>query len=129
MGLKHRNPFLVWLFGVITGGIYTLVWMVKLCREVRTVNPGNPDNVSGAAAVWSTLLGVITLYIWPLVIFLKFGRSAGAQQATAGLERTYSNGLAVLFFFLAGTHVCYIQAQQNRVVDRVSAATPVAVGV
>jgi hypothetical protein len=116
MGMKHRNPFLVWLFGIITLGIYNLVWMVKLCREVEDVNPAHPKNVSGASAVCSTLFGGITLLIWPLVVFLKFGESVRNEQQIAGLQPTYSNGLAVLFFFLAGTHVCYIQSQQNRVV-------------
>jgi len=121
--LKTRNPFLVWLFGVITLYIYQLVWMAKLCRETEVVNPAHPGNVSAASAVCSTLFGGFTLMIWPLIVFLKFGESVRNEQRQAGLAPTYSNGLAVLFYFLAGTHVCYVQAQQNKVVNAINVMT------
>lgn len=114
--LKKRNPFAVWILGIITIGIYQLVWMTKMCREVEDVVPAHPGNVSGASAVCSTLFGGFTLMIWPLVVFMKFGESVRNEQKAAGLQPTYSNGLAILFYFLAGTHVCYVQAQQNKVV-------------
>lgn len=115
--LKIRNPFGVWILGVITLGIYELVWMAKLCREVAETNPGGSNNVSGTNAVLSTIFGGFTLQIWPLINLLRFGSSVNDEQASVGLTPGYSNGLAVLFYFLAGTHVCYIQSQQNKVVN------------
>lgn len=117
--LKIRNPFGVWALGIVTVGVYVFVWVAKTCGEVQAVNPNNPKNLSGANAVLSMLFGGFTLLIWPIINWFKFCDSVKAEQQAAGLHVTFNTGLATLLYFLAGTHVCYVQSQRNLVVQAV----------
>ncbi|MQM24283.1 DUF4234 domain-containing protein [Glycomyces albidus] len=124
--LKTRGPFAVWILNLPTIGIYSLVWFAKITAEVKAVNPNGEKNVAPAAMVWSILIGALTLFIWPIVNWFKFCASIRQEQEAAGLTPTFSTGLATLFVFLASTHVCYVQSQQNLVVAAVKARQPVA---
>jgi hypothetical protein len=124
--LKTRGPFAVWILNLPTLGIYSLVWFAKITAEVKAVNPNGEKNVAPASMVWSLLIGVLTLFIWPIVNWFKFCASIRDEQQAAGLTPTFSTGLATLFVFLASTHVCYVQSQQNLVVAAVKARQPVA---
>jgi hypothetical protein len=119
--LKTRSPFGVWILNLPTFGIHYLVWFAKIAAEVKAVNPNNPKNVAPANMVWSLLIGVVTLFIWPIVNWFKFCASIREEQQAAGIAPTFSTGLATLFVFLASTHVCYVQSQQNLVVAAVKA--------
>ncbi|GAA2309931.1 hypothetical protein GCM10009853_079250 [Glycomyces scopariae] len=119
--LKTRGPFAVWILSIVTFGIYYLVWFAKTTAEVKAVNPNGEKNVNSAPMVWSLLIGALTLFIWPIVNWFKFCASIRQEQEAAGLTPTFSTGLATLFVFLASTHVCYVQSQQNLVVAAVSA--------
>ncbi|RRR98578.1 DUF4234 domain-containing protein [Glycomyces terrestris] len=124
--LKTRGPFAVWILNLPTLGIYYFVWFAKITAEVKAVNPNGEKNVNPANMVWSLLIGALTLFIWPIVNWFKFCASIRAEQEAAGLTPTFSTGLATLFVFLASTHVCYVQSQQNLVVAAVKARQPVA---
>lgn len=117
--VKPRGAFAVWILGVVTVGIYTLVWIAKMCAEVQNVNPQGQKNVSGANAILSMFFGAFTLMIWPIINWFKFCESVRHEQQAVGLAPTFNAGVATLLYFLAGTHVCYIQAQQNLVVQAV----------
>ena len=125
--LKTRGPFAVWILSIVTLGIYYLVWVAKMCAQVEAVNPQNPKNISGSNAVLSLLFGSLTLLIWPIINWFKFCESVRQEQRAAGLTPTFSAGLATLFVFLASTHVCYVQSQQNLVVAAVKSRQGVAV--
>ncbi|THV25930.1 hypothetical protein [Glycomyces paridis] len=67
------------------------------------------------------LFGFITLYIVPIINWFKLCASIRAEQQAAGLTPTFSTGIATLLCFVAGTNLCYLQAQQNLVVNAVQA--------
>lgn len=118
--LKTRSPFGVWALGLVTLGIYSLVWVAKMCGEVRTVNPNNPKNVDAANAILSMFFGAFTLYIWPILNWFKFCDSVRQEQQVVGLQPTFSTGLAT-FLALIGFQSIYVQAEQNKVVQAVQA--------
>jgi hypothetical protein len=125
--LKHRSPFGVWGLTVITFGIYGLFWYAKTAAQIQGVNPDNPKNVSGTSLVVWILFGFITLYIVPIINWFKLCASIKAEQQAAGLAPTFNTGLATLLCFVAGTNICYIQAQQNLVVTAVQSRQAVPV--
>ncbi|WP_100444475.1 DUF4234 domain-containing protein [Glycomyces xiaoerkulensis] len=117
--LKTRNPFGVWVLNLVTIGIYGLVWAHKTCQQVQAVSPQNPKNVSPAGAVLSMIFGGFTLMIWPAINWFNFCASMRAQQQAAGLQPTFSTGVATLLVFVVSTHTVYVQGQQNLVVQAV----------
>lgn len=125
--LKIRSPFGVWGLTLISFGIYGLFWYAKTAAQIKAVNPNNPANVSGTSLVVWILFGFITLYIVPIINWFKLCASIKAEQQAAGLAPTFNTGVATLLCFLAGTNLCYIQAQQNLVVNAVQARQAVPV--
>ncbi|THV33538.1 DUF4234 domain-containing protein [Glycomyces buryatensis] len=112
---KTRSPFGVWILSIITCGIYGMVWMYKVTEEVRSINPQNPENRTGANVILSLFFGVFTLYIWPIINWFKFCGSVKAEQQAVGLQPMFSTGLAT-FLALIGFSSIYVQSQQNQVV-------------
>ncbi|QSB04394.1 DUF4234 domain-containing protein [Natronoglycomyces albus] len=119
--VKHRQPAVTWILGIVTLGIYNLIWMAKICDEVQNVNPQGRKNVGGANAVLSCLFGFITLMIWPIINWFKFCESMKQQQQAVGIAPSFSTGVATLLVFVFGTHVIYVQSQQNLVVTTAEA--------
>ncbi|WP_169731979.1 DUF4234 domain-containing protein [Glycomyces arizonensis] len=105
------------MLSIVTLGIYYLVWTTKMCGEVRTVSPNFPDNRSGGNVVLSIIFGGFTLLIWPAINWFKFCASVKAEQQAAGLQPTFNTGLATFLVFVFDTHICYVQSQQNLVVQ------------
>jgi hypothetical protein len=125
--LKIRSPFGVWVLTIVTFGIYGLVWYAKTAAQIQAVNPDNPKNVTPTSLVVWMIFGWITLFIVPIINWFKLCASIQEEQKAAGLNPTFSTGLATLLCFLAGTNVCYIQSQQNLVVGAVKARQSVPV--
>lgn len=68
-------------------------------------------------------LPLITLGIWPLVMWVKLGGRIAAAQRAAGLQPTCSGGIGFLLGVI-GFGVLYYQIQLNKVVDRYGATPP-----
>lgn len=119
--LKIRSPFGVWGLTLISFGIYGLFWYAKTAAQIQGVNPNNPKNVTGTSLVVWMIFGAITLFIVPIINWFKLCASIKAEQESVGLAPTFNTGVATLLCFLAGTNLCYIQAQQNLVVNAVKA--------
>ena len=119
--MKRRNPAGVWLgLPLITLGIYNLVWYYSVHAELA--NFDRRRQISAGMAICSLLFGWITLYIWPLVTWIKLaGHIRDAQQA-AGLQPTCSGGMGFLLGLL-GFGTLYYQIELNKIVDRYGAPT------
>ena len=66
---------------------------------------------------------MITLGIWPLVMWVKLGGHIAAAQRAAGLQPTCSGGIGFLLGVI-GFGVLYYQIQLNKVVDHYGATPP-----
>ena len=53
--VKHRNIFLVYLFSIITFGIYALYWMVSTKNEINTLGAKIPT-------AWLLIVPIANLY-------------------------------------------------------------------
>ncbi|MEO8694280.1 MAG: DUF4234 domain-containing protein [Acidimicrobiales bacterium] len=113
---KTRNPWGVWLLGIITLGIYTCYWYYKVNEETREYSPAVV--VQPGIALLAYLFGGFTCLIATIVTIVNTGgRISQCQQMTPTRARC-SGGLGLLFVLLAGTHVVYYQSQLNKVWDQ-----------
>lgn len=110
---KKRNPFGVYLLGLITVGIYTLVWYYKINDEARRYL--RDDAIKPAYSVLAFIPGVILLYIPPLVSVFRSGERVKRMQTRAGVQSgTVSAALTLLLLFVFGVWVIYLQSGLNQ---------------
>jgi hypothetical protein len=113
--VKIRNPFLVFLWSLVTLGIYYVVWYYKINRELRdaagvAVSPG--------IALLAITLGWIVI-VPPFVSWYRtFGRIVDAQR-DAGVAQEANPVLGFILFvlavFLVPVEVVYAQDELNKV--------------
>lgn len=119
--MKRRNAVAVWLLPMVTFGIYFFVWYYKVHVELANYDRRIPNKAAGA--LLSLLFGVVTLFIWPLVVWVKLAAHIRQAQQAAGLQPSCSTGLGFLLLLL-GFGSLYYQLELNKVVDRYQGATP-----
>jgi hypothetical protein len=111
--VKIRNPFLVFVWSLVTLGIYYLVWYYKINRELR--DAAGVD-VSPVVALLAISVGWIVI-VPPFVSWYRtFERIAGAQRA-AGSAREANPiigfVLYVIAVFFLPVEVLYAQDELN----------------
>ena len=125
--MKIRNPFLVFLWSLVTLGIYYVVWYYKINRELRDASG---VNVSPGVALLAVTLGWIVI-VPPFVSWYRTFQRIAEGQRSAGLPREASPVLGFILFvvavFLVPVEVVYAQDELNGVwrsrVQSVGAAT------
>jgi hypothetical protein len=113
--VKVRNPFLVFVWSLVTLGIYYVVWYYKINREMRDASG---VNVSPIVAVIAITVGWIVI-VPPFVSWYRtFQRIVEAQRG-AGLTSEASPILGfilyVIAFFALPIEVIYAQDELNKV--------------
>jgi hypothetical protein len=113
--VKIRNPLLVFLWSLVTFGIYYVVWYYKINRELRDASG---VNVSPGIALLAVTLGWIVI-VPPFVSWYRtFERIVEAQHG-AGLTTEASPILGFILFvlavFLVPVEVAYAQDELNKV--------------
>jgi hypothetical protein len=119
--VKIRNPFLVFVWSLVTIGIYYVVWYYKINRELRDACG---VDVSPVVAVLAVTIGWLVI-VPPFVSWYRtFDRIAAAQRE-AGLTTQASPVLGFILFviavFLLPVEVIYAQDELNKVWRTVSA--------
>jgi hypothetical protein len=112
--VKIRNPFLVFLWSLVTLGIYYVVWYYKINRELRDASG---IDVSPGVALLAVTLGWIVI-VPPFVSWYRtFQRIVQAQRG-AGLTQEASPILGFILFvvavFLVPVEVVYAQDELNK---------------
>jgi hypothetical protein len=113
--VKIRNPFLVFVWSLLTLGIYYLVWYYKINRELRDAAG---IDVSPGVALIAISLGWLVI-VPPFVSWYRtFVRIAEAQRK-AGVSSEASPVLGFILFviavFLLPVEVVYAQDELNKV--------------
>jgi Domain of unknown function (DUF4234) len=119
--VKIRNPWLVFLWAIVTLGIYYLVWYYKVNRELRDYGraTGTPElGDSPLTSLLAITLGWL-IVIPPFVsVYRTFGRIATAQHV-AGVGREANSVLGLVLFFVAliflPVELPYAQIELNEV--------------
>jgi hypothetical protein len=113
--VKIRNPFLVFVWSLVTLGIYYLVWYYKINRELRD---GAGVNVSPIVALLAVTLGWVIIVPPFLSWYRTFERIVEAQR-NAGLTSEASPVLGFILYviavFVLPVEVIYAQDELNKV--------------
>jgi hypothetical protein len=124
--MKMRSPIGVWLLGLVTFGIYPLVYWYKIHVELGQFDPRREVKpVFELMSVW--LLGFTI--VLPVLSILHLAERIRNAQTAVGLTEDCSGGLGILFAILSGTHVIYFQSKLNQVIaanSSVPAGQPIA---
>jgi hypothetical protein len=112
--VKIRNPFLVFVWSLVTLGIYYFVWYYKINRELRDASG---INVSPVVALLAVSIGWLII-VPPFVSWYRtFQRIQQAQrQAGIGSEVNPVLGfiLYVIAVFFVPIEVIYAQDELNK---------------
>jgi hypothetical protein len=111
--MKQRSPIGVWLLGIVTFGIYPLVYWYKVHAELGQFDPRREVSpVFELMSVW--LLGFTI--VLPILSIVHLAERIRNAQTAVGLSEDCSGGLGILFAILSGTHVIYYQSKLNQVI-------------
>lgn len=114
---KIRHPLGPLGLGIVTLGIYPLVWYFKINRELRDQG----EDVSPGVALLAITLGVILLLIPPLVSMYNTAERVRRVQERKGVESPISPVLALVLLFLPVVNMfqtAYVQSSLNRAWER-----------
>jgi uncharacterized protein DUF4234 len=113
--VKIRSPILVFVWALVTLGIYYVVWYYKVNRELRDACG---IDVSPVVAVLAITIGWFVI-VPPFVSWWRtFNRIAEAQRS-AGLASEVNPALGFIFFVIAvfflPIEVVYAQDELNKI--------------
>jgi hypothetical protein len=111
--VKIRNPFLVFVWSIVTLGIYYVVWYYKVNRELRDAAG---IDVSPVVAVLAITIGWVVI-VPPFVSWYRtFERIAAAQRRASVSEANPMLGfiLYVIAVFFVPVETLYAQDELNR---------------
>jgi hypothetical protein len=112
--VKVRNPFLVFVWSIVTLGVYYVVWYYRINRELRDARG---IDVSPVVALLAISIGWVVI-VPPFVSWYRtFERIAAAQRATG--TRGEANPilgfiLYVIAVFMLPVEVIYAQDELNK---------------
>jgi hypothetical protein len=115
---RRRNPYLVYVLGVLTLGMYWVAWFLNTNRELAAFD----ERIPGSFGVDATAFALG----WPVGIpsffaLHRMGRRIEAAQRSAGIPETCDPPTGVLMWVCFGVGVLYLQDELNKIVDRYGA--------
>src|SRR5262245_56578262 len=126
---KIRHPAAPPLLGIITLGIYTIVWWYMINRELKDLGeernaPGLGDNPT--LSLLAFLFGGFLLYIPTVWTIVRTAQRIQRGQRVVGNEKVMNGwGLAALWVFTLGLGaVVYMQLCLNRIWETQPPALP-----
>ena len=111
--IQERNIGLAILFSVLTCGLYSIYWFIKLTDEANALS--GEQGTSGGVAF---LLGIVTCGIYTIFWNYKMGKTMYAAQQRAGGYAT-DNSILYLILSVFGLQIisyCIIQSDINALV-------------
>jgi hypothetical protein len=114
--VKVRHPLAPLGLGIITLGVYPLVWYFKINRELR----GQGEDVSPGVALLAVTLGAVLL-VPPIVSMYNTAERIRRVQERKGVDSPISAVLALVLLFIPFVNAfqsAYLQAGLNRAWER-----------
>lgn len=105
--MKQRNILLALLFSILTCGIYTIYWFVKITNDSNTLAPKHAT-MGGVAAFF---VGIFTFGIYDLYWAYRLGEKEGEMLNTSGSGVLY---LILALFTLGIVPMCIGQNAINK---------------
>ncbi|HVE27457.1 MAG TPA: hypothetical protein VNC22_18750 [Sporichthya sp.] len=115
---KRRSPYRVYFLGLLTLGLFWVVWFFRANRELTRFD----ERILGSYKVDATAFGLG----WPVgvpqfIAVHRMARRIEDAQRAAGLPTTCDAPTGVLMWLCFGVGVLYLQDELNKVVDRYGA--------
>lgn len=113
--LQKRNIGLALILTILTCGLYSIYWFVKLTDEAKYLS-GNQEEVSGGMAL---LLTIVTCGIYILFWNYKMGKTIYMAQERAGSMKQDNSVLYLVLgiFQLTIISYCIMQSDINNVIQ------------
>lgn len=115
--VKIRHPWGAWALALVTLGIYALVWWYKINRELRdySAGAGKPFGNDPAMSVLALVPGFLII-VPPFWTNWTTPSRVAEAQALAGNQNRVSPLLSLLlWYFVLGTHIVYLQYALNAI--------------
>jgi uncharacterized membrane protein YidH (DUF202 family) len=113
--VKKRNPFLVFVWSIVTFGIYSCVWYYKVNREMRDAAG---IDVSPFIALIAITIGWVII-VPPFVSWYRTFERIREAQRRAGVTSEASSVLGFILYvvgvFFLPVEVIYAQDELNKV--------------
>jgi len=107
---KKRSPFGTWGLGIITLGIYGLVWYYKINDEARRYL--KDQSIKPAIAVLALIPGFLVI-VPPFVSIYRTGGRIERMEGKAGIARSVEPVLGLIASLFYALHVPYYQSHLN----------------
>ena len=115
--VKIRNPFLVFVWALVTLGIYYVVWYYKVNREMSDLGRARGTDELGdnpGTSLLAVTLGALIIVPAIISMYNTFQRIQAATRLT-GVD-TLNGWIALAFYLLLGLGFpAYLQSGLNRV--------------
>jgi hypothetical protein len=112
--VKLRNPFLVFVWAIVTLGIYYIVWYYKVNRELRDACG---IDVSPFVALLAITIGWIII-VPPFVSWYRTFKRVATAQGSAGVQSEVNPILGFILYvvgvFFLPVEVIYAQDELNK---------------
>ena len=112
--VKLRNPFLVFVWAIVTLGIYYIVWYYKVNRELRDACG---IDVSPFVALVAITIGWIII-VPPFVSWYRTFKRVATAQGNAGVQSEVNPILGFILYvvgvFFLPVEVIYAQDELNK---------------
>jgi hypothetical protein len=121
--VKIRNPWLAFLWAIVTFGIYYLYWYYVINRDLndygaRLEQGENPLRVSAGVALLAVSLGAF-LIVPPFISMWRTMRRIARAQELAGVEDRLNHVLGFVLFLIAliffPVEIPYAQHHLNKI--------------
>jgi hypothetical protein len=113
--VKLRNPFLVFVWSLVTLGVYYLVWYYKINRELRDASGVNVSPVIALLAVTVGWLVIVPPFVSWYRTFERIVEAQRRSAVTSEASPILGFILYVIAVFVLPVEVIYAQDELNKV--------------
>jgi hypothetical protein len=113
--VKIRNPFLVFVWSIVTFGIYYCVWYYKINRELRDASGIDVSPVVALLAVTVGWLIIVPPFVSWYRTFERIQRAQRQAGVTSEANPVLGFILYVIAVFFVPIEVIYAQDELNKV--------------
>jgi hypothetical protein len=115
--VKIRHPWGAWALALVTLGIYGIVWWYKINRELRDYSAakGQPLDNDPTGSVLALVPGFLIIVPPFWTNWTTPSRVAEAQGMAGEHSRVVPILSMLLWYFVLGTHIVYLQYALNSI--------------
>ena len=113
--VKIRSPFLVFVWSLVTLGIYYVVWYYKINRELRDASGVDVSPVVAIVAITIGWLVIVPPFFSWYRTFERIGQAQRSASLTTEASPILGFILYVIAVFLLPVEVIYAQDELNKV--------------